>query len=735
MSSSRQALQALYGVFHEAVTRGELRVVALEGLPREPGLALTRELAQLLQGAGRRLAVVEADLDRQNPVVAAIRRRFALGEGDARELLRRGLTGLVTPARVDDAVRLLAGLVGAVRDDAGAQIPGLEPAVVGSERFQSRAVKTALNLLRYDLSRTPHLFVVPASPSARVGLDVTTQLLAELRDRPGVLVVIGAAPDLGTSASVVRVDAAPPRPLAPETPPPMAPETPPKPQRPPTVPVIAAVTVAAPSQTPAAAPPAIEQPTVVATAPMAVATQGAAETWARAHLGTAAPPGAVHRAAADWLATHDKAAMEERARHLELGDRPEAAAECLLELEHRLDRETATRALALVPRGHFTLGGRVARAVARIAVDYEDGALLGAAIEWLDMAPLSVLAARYVGRGAPLGWWLRSKEATTDSAAGNTDSLEDTLWWVAARMGDADPAALEASVARVENALRGARSRVNDHLVGRLVSALAELRSAEGRLEPAAGLFEEAIALLDSGSSASAAAWLGLHAVRRARGEAQAADEALARALESAPADHPVTARATLAEVGQLVLLNRVAEAERRLEASPELPAVATERLITRAALERRHELAAEAVTRARVTGHPSSLAGALLVSARTRTVSLFTSGGASGHDAALAELREAASLLTGCGRRRELLEVLDALSACALEAGVTGEARETAVRAEALRAQLVPQRDRALREARTIRREYVTSPIAAQDVTNILAQLKGPARKSRVDL
>lgn len=197
-AARRAALEQLYAAMHEAVGTSSLRLVSVTGASVSAVRSLLDETVDLLRGGSKSLTVVRADLLQNDPVTAAIRLRFGVEAGrSARTTLDTiglGLTGLVTPARLDDAVRLLGGLVGATEDERGRPLPGLEPSIVGSERFRSRALKTALNLLRYDTSRSPHLWIITGAPATGAGLGALGLLLQELRERPVACVIVADPP-------------------------------------------------------------------------------------------------------------------------------------------------------------------------------------------------------------------------------------------------------------------------------------------------------------------------------------------------------------------------------------------------------------------------------------------------------------------------------------------------------------------------------------------------------------
>ena len=195
----RAELESLYGAMRDAVVGEKLVPVAVVG---EAGIGKTRLVAELIAivtESKRQVRVLSADLADPGgrPLMTQLlRARFALEEGTnpAEDVDRVALAlgGLVTPKRLDDATRLLASLMGLGIDANGTPRPGFEPAVTGHPDFRERAIRTALNLLRYDASSRPVVLVIDGWSTAGHLEDrqMVGRLLTTLADRPVCAIVL-----------------------------------------------------------------------------------------------------------------------------------------------------------------------------------------------------------------------------------------------------------------------------------------------------------------------------------------------------------------------------------------------------------------------------------------------------------------------------------------------------------------------------------------------------------------
>ncbi len=163
----RAELEALYNTVREAATTARLTVAGVTGAPGIGKSRLVDELISLITEGGRRLVVRRITLGAGRSLLAElIRARFGLGpEADdnpaaALDQMALSLGPLVTASKLNDALRLLAALMGLGVSSRGVSLPGFEPDIIHRPDFVERATRTALNLLRYDAGASPHLLVV-----------------------------------------------------------------------------------------------------------------------------------------------------------------------------------------------------------------------------------------------------------------------------------------------------------------------------------------------------------------------------------------------------------------------------------------------------------------------------------------------------------------------------------------------------------------------------------------------
>lgn len=193
----------------EAVSERALRVVNLHG---PEGLGKTRlgqELLQILAGSGRPLRTYRFELAHakgHSLLSTIVRERFELATDDEsgqpptpRDKLDRlamGLTTLVPPQALDDALRLLGSICGLGVEEDGTPMAGFDPTIVRSDRFRRRADATALNLLKYEAAGRPHVFSVddwdrPAYPR---DTEMAQRVLQALSDRPALALIMSREP-------------------------------------------------------------------------------------------------------------------------------------------------------------------------------------------------------------------------------------------------------------------------------------------------------------------------------------------------------------------------------------------------------------------------------------------------------------------------------------------------------------------------------------------------------------
>ncbi|MFT7622422.1 MAG: putative ATPase, partial [Myxococcota bacterium] len=197
----REELETAYAVVADAFGARSARVLNLYGDEGSGRTHLTSELLGILEGSGKAVRVYRANLadpSAEPLLTQLLRHRFALrgtvGQTPqaALDQLTLGVAEIVDPAHLDDAVRLLASLVGLTVDERGQPLPGFDPDVVRTPAFRVRAVATAVNLFRYDLSLTPQLLVLDDwDRAARPGdLIFVEQLMAALAASPLAVVVV-----------------------------------------------------------------------------------------------------------------------------------------------------------------------------------------------------------------------------------------------------------------------------------------------------------------------------------------------------------------------------------------------------------------------------------------------------------------------------------------------------------------------------------------------------------------
>lgn len=199
----RDVLESLYGTMGEAATKRQLRLIALVGPAGIGKSRLVEELQGILKSSGNPIGYYHLKLaDPSAPPVISqmLHQRFELkaDESSVREkldALQLGLSGMVPTSRLDDATRLIASLMGLGVDEAGNALQGFEPEVIRSERFRKRAKQTGTNLLRYDVSRRPHLVLLDDwDRAARPDdLKVIEALLDQVVDCPLCVIVMSRA--------------------------------------------------------------------------------------------------------------------------------------------------------------------------------------------------------------------------------------------------------------------------------------------------------------------------------------------------------------------------------------------------------------------------------------------------------------------------------------------------------------------------------------------------------------
>ena len=204
----RAVLETLYNAMIESVQTRTLRVVCICGAAGIGKSRLVSELLQILKGSGRPLRCYDVGLGEKaghSLLSTVVRRRFELDEAleggppsqrDRLDRLALGLSDLVSPRALDDALRLLASVAGIMTDAEGRPLPGFDPELMRSAPFRERADKTALNLLRYDAAIRPLVLAVDDWDRAAVGrdLDMARTLLASLVDRAALALVLSREP-------------------------------------------------------------------------------------------------------------------------------------------------------------------------------------------------------------------------------------------------------------------------------------------------------------------------------------------------------------------------------------------------------------------------------------------------------------------------------------------------------------------------------------------------------------
>ena len=201
----RELLEQLYNTVFESVKTGTGRVVTLVGATGVGKTRLTEELLSILDSGGRPMRVYGqslGDASGSGFLPQYLRKRFKLDQMDNASVMDQldqiglAMSDIVPQSRADDALRLLGVLLGLHVGHNGDPTPGFDPDIVTTERFQQRATKTAFNLLRYDVSRRPHLFVLDdwdraARPADR---ETVRQLARMLADRPACFLTTARQP-------------------------------------------------------------------------------------------------------------------------------------------------------------------------------------------------------------------------------------------------------------------------------------------------------------------------------------------------------------------------------------------------------------------------------------------------------------------------------------------------------------------------------------------------------------
>jgi len=163
---------------------------------------LGQELVAILQQSGNPITIRSVNLSTAAgaPLLTQlVRMRFELNTLQSNEhqtgidQIALSLGGIVQGDRLDDATRLLASLAGIGGDADGQPLPGFDPGTTRTEEFQQRAIKTALNLLRYDTTRQPLLLILDGwDHAARPNdCDIAIRLAKALADRPVCLLIFG----------------------------------------------------------------------------------------------------------------------------------------------------------------------------------------------------------------------------------------------------------------------------------------------------------------------------------------------------------------------------------------------------------------------------------------------------------------------------------------------------------------------------------------------------------------